>query len=118
MIENSSASIVLTAQSFNPSIFTEKWLGDNDVLPTDSLDGLRIFSPQVAQFQLPNCQFVVVPPKMQISFGLQEGSIDPNVPLTAASRVAQILFHLTQNLKRLMHTYRMFIKPECFAEFV
>ena len=62
-IKNEFAAIVITAQTFNPSIFTETWLIQNDIIPEKAFDGMRVFSPQIARFQTADLQFLVVPPK-------------------------------------------------------
>jgi hypothetical protein len=69
-LDNAFAGIVLTAQTFNPSIFTETWLVQHGLLPADAFVGTRVFSPEVAQFQMQGLQVMVVPPMMQIIFGI------------------------------------------------
>ncbi|MBW2141592.1 MAG: hypothetical protein JRG97_11065 [Deltaproteobacteria bacterium] len=93
LVENAFAGIVLTAQSFNPSIFTETWLDKNGILAADSLEGMRVFSPEVAQFQTKECQVLVIPPKMQITFRIHQVSGDFEVQCNIAVRTVELLSH-------------------------
>ena len=93
MIENAFSSIVLTAQSFNPSVFTETWLSEYRVLPADKLVGVRIFAPQVAQFQASQVQVLVAPPKMQITFPILAEGEDHELACGIASRTVELLPH-------------------------
>lgn len=91
-IENAFAGIVVTAQTFNPSIFTESWLARNCSVPVENLIGVRLFSPELAQFQTANVQVLVVPPKMQITFKFM-GTEDTDTPRRIASRTIEALPH-------------------------
>jgi len=93
VIENAFSGIVLTAQTFNPSIFTETWLAQNSLIAPDALTGLRIFSPEVAQFQTSDVQIQVVPPRMQITFKVHDLEGDFEQPLHIAARVVELLPH-------------------------
>ena len=93
LVENAFAGIVITAQTFNPSIFTEAWLTQNDVVPADVLSGLRVVSPELAQFQTSNLQVLVIPPKMQITFGIHDDGVHPEVPQQIAQRTVELLPH-------------------------
>lgn len=93
IIENAFAGIVITAQSFNPSIFTETWLDRNDVLSAESLEGMRIFSPDVAQFQTSKVRVQIIPPKMQVSFRIHGDSGDFDVQRKIAIRTVELLPH-------------------------
>ena len=75
LVEKAHAAIVLAAQTYNPSIFTETWLARNDILDPGTLVGVRVFSPEIAQFQTSTLQVLVIPPKMQITFGI-DGDVD------------------------------------------
>ena len=91
MIENALDGIVLTAQSFNPSIFTETWLQKNGILDASKLVGVRVFSAEVAQFQIEEVQVVVLPPQLQIAF--PDKAADVELPRSIASRVVELLPH-------------------------
>jgi len=91
VIENALDGIVLTAQSFNPSIFTETWLQKNDVVDASKLVGLRVFAAEVAQFQTAEVHVVVVPPQLQITFS--DKAADVEVPRSIATRVVELLPH-------------------------
>lgn len=93
LVENAFAGIVLTAQSFNPSIFTETWLDKNGILSADSLDGMRVFSPEVSQFQMKECQVLVIPPKLQITFRIHQIAGEFEVQRNIASRTVELLPH-------------------------
>jgi hypothetical protein len=92
-VENAFAGIVLTAQTFNPSIFTETWLTRNGIIAADAFVGPRIFSPEVAQFQTAGLQVLVIPPKMQITFGILGAVIDSALPQQIARRTVELLPH-------------------------
>ena len=92
-IENAFAGIVLTAQTFNPSIFTETWLTQNGVVSEDAFVGVRVFSPEVAQFQTAGLQVLVIPAKMQITFGIH-GDVDASeFAQKIAGRIVELLPH-------------------------
>jgi len=84
LIENTVSSVVITAQAFNPSIFTETWLAENGIIAPQDLTGTKVFSPGVAQFQTPKIQVLVIPPKMQITSQIHEST----TLLTTASQIA------------------------------
>ncbi|NQT18740.1 MAG: hypothetical protein HQ592_03480 [Planctomycetes bacterium] len=91
MIENSLSGIVLAAQAFNPSIFTETWLAQNDIVSADDLVGVRVFSPEVAQFQTSEVKVLVIPPRMQILFSTLEVEGDFELPRKIAARTVELL---------------------------
>lgn len=93
---HAAAGIVIVAQSFNPSIFSETWLINNKVVELECLIGTRIFDPAVVTFQINDKETVVGidQQKLQISFktlGI-EGDFDRqlNVPI----RVVELLHHI------------------------
>ena len=92
-VENAFAGIVITAETFNPSIFTETWLAANGILPSESLVGVRTFSPEIAQFQTSDMQVVVLPPKFQMTFGIHGKTGDFAAPREVAKRVVALLPH-------------------------
>jgi hypothetical protein len=109
LIENSFAGIVLTAQSFNPSIFTETWLVGNKLLAAENFVGPRVFSPELSQFQTAEMQVLVVPPTMQLTFGLQGEKTNPNLPCQLAGRVVELLPHTPYQALGLNFEY--FVAP-------
>lgn len=114
MIENTLDGIVLTAQSFNPSIFTETWLQDNNILDTSKLVGMRVFSAAVAQFQTEEVHVVVVPPQLQITFS--DKSADVEVPRFFATRVVELLPHTPYQALGINFSY--FLSQPAKQEFV
>ena len=92
-IQNALAGIVITAQTWNPSIFTETWLVHNRIVVPKAFAGLRLSSPEVSQFQFGETQLLVVPPSMQINFSIQGGSEGSVLARTMATRVVQLLPH-------------------------
>ena len=90
-IKNEFSTIVITAQTFNPSIFTETWLIKNDIIHEKAFEGTRVFSPEVAQFQTSELQVLVIPPKMQIVFSVREGDSDAELPKKIAIRTVELL---------------------------
>jgi len=115
LIETKMAGIALTAQTFNPSIFTETWLAQNSIIPPDQLVGMRIFSPEVAQFQTSDMQILVMPPKMQITFRVQESKAVFDLPQRIATRTVQLLPHTPYQGLGLNFDY--FIAPPPHMEF-
>lgn len=94
LVENAFASIVLTAQSFNPSIFTETWLGRNSILNVDSLEGTRVFSPEVVQFQTSEVRVLIIPSHMQVLFGIHGVSGDFEIQRRIPIRAVELLPHI------------------------
>jgi len=109
LIENALSSIVLTAQTFNPSVFTETWLSEYHVLPTDKLVGVRVFAPQVAQFQVSEVQVLVAPPKMQITFPILPEGDNHQLACRIASRTVELLPHTPYKALGLNFDY--FVPP-------
>jgi len=109
LIEKAFSSIVLTAQSFNPSVFTETWLSAYCVLPADKLVGVRVFAPQVAQFQTSEVQVLVAPPKMQITFPIQAEGEAPQLACHVAARTVELLPHTPYQALGLNFDY--FVPP-------
>jgi len=114
VIENALDGIVLTAQSFNPSIFTETWLQNNSILDTSKLTGMRVFSAQVAQFQTEEVHVVVVPPQLQITFS--DKAADVEVPRSFATRVVELLPHTPYQALGINFSY--FLSQPAKQEFV
>lgn len=93
LVENAFASIVLTAQSFNPSIFTETWLGRNSILNVDSLKGARVFLSDIAKFETEEVDVLVVPNKMQITFGIHGVNGEFEIARKIPIRIIEVLPH-------------------------
>lgn len=93
MAEKALASIVIVAQTFNPSIFTETWLNKNDLISADKLVGARIFSPEVAQFGTSQMQILVIPQKLQITFPILQGLEDFGAPIEFSKGIIKLLPH-------------------------
>lgn len=92
-VENAVGGIILTAQAFNPSIFSETWLAKNEILSSEAFEGGRVCSPEVAQFQTSAVAVMVIPPKMQITFGLEDHEPEASQPLHIAARTIELLPH-------------------------
>lgn len=114
MIEHALDGIILTAQSFNPSIFTETWLQTNGVLDTSKLVGVRVFSAEVSQFQTSEVQVVVVPPQLQITFS--DKAADVELPRSIAARVVELLPHTPYQAMGINFTY--YVSQPAEQEFV
>lgn len=91
LIENAFAGIVITAETFNPSIFSESWLVQNSVVSEHNFSGTRLFSPEVVQFQTPDLQVLIIPPKMQITFNISNDSADFELPKQIVTRTVELL---------------------------
>jgi len=91
IIENAFAGIVITAQSFNPSIFTETWMYKNSVLSVDSLEGVRVFSPTIVQFQAKDVLVSVRPERMDVHFKIHEIEGNFETQRNIASRTVELL---------------------------
>jgi hypothetical protein len=92
-LDNAFAGIVLTAQTFNPSIFTETWLVQNGLVTADAIVGTRIFLPEGAQFQTQGLQVMVVPPMLQVVFGIAGQGEMADAARAFAAKVIQLLPH-------------------------
>jgi len=114
VIEHALDGIVLTAQTFNPSIFTETWLQKNGILDVSKLAGARVFSAQVVQFQTEDVQVMVVPPQLQITFS--DKAADVELPRSIASRVVELLPHTPYQALGINFTY--FVSPPAGQEFI
>ena len=112
MIENEFSTIVIVAQSFNPSIFTEDWLARNGIISLDKLEGVRIFSPQIAQFQTAEVQIAVTPPTMQITLNTQNPKVDIHMHQHIAIKTATLLPHTPFQAVGLNFEYFVAPPPE------
>ena len=108
-VENALAGIVITAQTFNPSLFTETWLTQNNIVPADAFVGLRVFSSEVAQFQTSELQVLIVPPMMQITFGIHGDDAESDLPLQIAKRTVELLPHTPYQALGL--NFNFFVAP-------
>jgi len=79
MIEKSLSGIVLTANVFNPSIFTETWLVKHELVADDALTGARVFTQEFAQFKTSEMEVFVIPPKMQIVFTIGDSAVSDSI---------------------------------------
>ena len=97
MIEKTLGGIVVTAQTFNPSVFSEKWLQDSNLLDLGDLTGGRVFSPELTQFQTETFSVLVIPPKLQVTFDMAEPKqtdMTTTIPrCTGSSLLAPFLLH-------------------------
>lgn len=91
LIENAFSGIVITAQTFNPSIFTETWLDKNGIISAQDLVGVKLSSPEMSRFETSEVQIQVTLPKMMITFRIQEGSPNFELPLRIATRTVELL---------------------------
>jgi hypothetical protein len=91
LIENAFAGIVIAAETFNPSVFSESWLVRNGVISEHDFSGMRLFSPEVVQFQTSDLQVLIIPPKMQITFNISNDSVDFELPKQIATRTVELL---------------------------
>jgi hypothetical protein len=67
MIEPTGAVLVVTAKSFNPSIFTQLWLSKEDLVADKDFVGASLATEAVAQHDLANMQLLVVPSRLQVT---------------------------------------------------
>ena len=93
MIEKALASIVVTAQAFNPSIFSEKWLNENGLVDLSALSGVRLFSPEIAQFQTEKFSVLTLSPKLQVSFDITKPEKIDTAPRQFVGKVVRLLPH-------------------------
>lgn len=112
MIDNSFAGIVITAQSFNPSIFTETWMHANGIIEASRLEGVRLFSPEIAQFQTNEAQVLITPPKMQITFRTHSVESNFENQRNIATRTVQLLPHTPFLGLGLNFDYFVLLPPE------
>ncbi len=107
VIEDASAALVLTAQSFNPSIITDTWLQHRSILSLDDLVGARVFSPDVTQFQTDQFQVLVILPKMQITFSTHnvENCIDG--PRNVVTKIVKLLPHTPYKALGINFNYKI-----------
>ena len=64
-IELAGCNLVITAQHFNPSIFSQLWLVRNEVVSEDDFSHGSVFSDQVVNVESPQFGLLVVPAQMQ-----------------------------------------------------
>jgi hypothetical protein len=93
LIESLNAGVVLTAEVFNPSIFTQVWLADQGIANRDEFQGASISTAEVSQHILSNVQILVVPPKIEVGYRADDEE--------AAERAAKVVVAVAQ---RLPHT--------------
>lgn len=93
MIQPAGAALVVTAQSFNPSIFSQVWLVREVGVDEKCFTGTTVVSPQAAQHELGNMQILVIPARLQVT--VKPGDDD------AASAAAELV---TKVVEKLPHT--------------
>ncbi|MFQ5736897.1 MAG: hypothetical protein ACE5GY_08560 [Thermodesulfobacteriota bacterium] len=109
VIDNSISIIIVTAQSFNPSIFTETWLDRHKIISVDSLDGPRVSTPQAAVFQTKEVALAIEPSKMQVSFSTHKTDSDFDTSLKIPLRIVELLPHTPYLALGL--NFNVFVKP-------
>jgi hypothetical protein len=68
MIEKEAGTIIVTAQSFNPSIFSQLWLVKQKIVEEGEFQGNSISSTELAQHRFADIQLLCLPPRLQLSF--------------------------------------------------
>lgn len=90
-IENAIAGIIITAEVFNPSIFSETWLVEKKIIPYDAFTGIRIFSPELVQFNALNTQVLIIPQQMQITFPINDENANCDFQRKVAAESIELL---------------------------
>lgn len=62
-----SQSIIILANTFNPSVFNQYWLVSNDFIKNDFIEPASIFTPGVANVITKNFNLFVVPEQLQFN---------------------------------------------------
>lgn len=62
-------SIVILAQSFNPTVFNRHWLAKNDFIKEESILPNSIFAPGVTQVSTKEFTLLVIPEQLQFNIG-------------------------------------------------
>lgn len=75
-------SIVVLAQSFNPSVFNRHWLIKNNFIEEESVLPNSIFVPGVTQLSTKKFNLVVVPEQLQFNIGHQSVNLDDEIKNT------------------------------------
>lgn len=68
MIEPVTGSIVLTAENFNPSIFSQLWFVQEGLFAAGDFQGPSMSTPDLAQHVIGKMRVLVIPPKLDFSF--------------------------------------------------
>ncbi len=94
-INHAFAGIVIIAQSFNPSIFSETWLSKNFVVEPEHLMGTRFFAPEAARFQIDDKDTIVeiTPERLQILFKILGASANFDTQLNIPIQIVEALPH-------------------------
>lgn len=87
MIQPAGVALVVTAQSFNPSIFSQVWLVREVGINEKCFAGTTVVTPQAAQHELSNMQMLVIPARLQVT--VKPG--DDDAALSAAKLVTKIV---------------------------
>jgi len=66
-VKAASGSFVLLASSFNPSIFSQVWLKEQELVRSD-FGPVSVSTPQVAQHSVGKLDLLVVPDRLQLAF--------------------------------------------------
>ncbi len=59
------ANVVVTANFFNPSVFSQIWLAKNQIVEEDAFEAGCLFSEQVVNVQARQFALLIVPPQLQ-----------------------------------------------------
>jgi hypothetical protein len=87
------SNVVIAAQQFNPTVFTQVWLLRNGILREDELECLKLFSPMAVNFDTGRFGLFVVPPQLVFA---------PKVP--AANRQTLVEEVVGSIVRSLPHT--------------
>jgi hypothetical protein len=91
LIEEAKAGIVLTAKMFNPSIFNETWLVEHKIVAAEKMEGPRIFTEMMVQFQTNEAQVLIIRDRMQVTFPLNNAEGGYETSLNIVKNTVKLL---------------------------
>lgn len=75
MIKALGASLVATADAFNPSIFTQLWLVEEVGLDKSAFLPPSVTATELAHHRLRDMELLVVPPRLQVTFSPEDDDV-------------------------------------------
>jgi hypothetical protein len=130
MIEPVGSTLVVTANAFNPSIFTQLWLSKQGLVADGEFSGTSVTTEAAAQHDLANMQLLVVPPRLQVTLkpgddasaeagrGLVAGIVGllPHTPFQALGMNLEFLVTLSTDDFPGTNRAMFLVQPSPFAD--
>jgi len=112
-----NTNVVVTAHNINPTVFSQRWLADNNIVQPDELTGSLIITPQLVSVDADRFALLVVPDRLQLT--VKTPDVDEQARLVGrVAKIATILPHTPYNALGLNLIWLLSPEREPFDAFL